>query len=72
MDRVCSKHGEKWTLYRNSVGKLEGKIPLGRPTRRREDNINIDLTETEWDSMGWVHLACDRGQCPALTNNPSG
>jgi hypothetical protein len=39
------------------VGKLEGKRPLGRPTRRWEDNIKIDFREIGWDSMDWIDLA---------------
>jgi hypothetical protein len=36
--------GEKRNAYRILVGKPEGKIPLGRPGRRRVDNIKMDLT----------------------------
>jgi hypothetical protein len=35
--------GEMRNVYRNLVGKYEGKIPLGKPRRRREKNIKIDL-----------------------------
>jgi len=35
--------GERRIIYRVLVGKPEGKSPLGRPRRRREDNIKIDL-----------------------------
>jgi hypothetical protein len=37
---------ERRTTYRILVGKSEGKIPLGRPRRRRVDNIKMDLLET--------------------------
>jgi hypothetical protein len=37
--------GEKGNAYRLLVGKPEGKIPLGRPRRRRVDNIKMDLLE---------------------------
>jgi hypothetical protein len=37
--------------YRFLVGKPEGKIPLGRPRRRWEDGIRMDLREIEWGSM---------------------
>jgi hypothetical protein len=37
---------EKRSAYRILVGKPEGNTPLGRPSRRRVDNIKIDLTET--------------------------
>jgi hypothetical protein len=38
--------GEKRNIYMILVGKPEGKRPLGRPRRRWEDNIKMDLTET--------------------------
>jgi hypothetical protein len=37
--------GERRGAYRNSVGKPEGRRPLGRPRRRWEDNIKMDLGE---------------------------
>jgi hypothetical protein len=37
--------GERRVAYRILVEKLEGKRPLGRPWRRREDNIKVDLQE---------------------------
>jgi hypothetical protein len=40
---------ERWGLYRVVVWKLEGRRPLGRPTRRREDNIKVDLNEIGWE-----------------------
>jgi hypothetical protein len=42
MDRACSTSGEKRNAYGTLVGKPEGKRPLGRPKRRRVDNIKID------------------------------
>jgi hypothetical protein len=50
------------------VGKPEGKTPLGRPRRRWEDNIKIDLREIGWDSMDWTDLAQDRDQWRAPVN----
>jgi hypothetical protein len=48
--------GEKRKLYKVLVGKSEGKRPLGRPRRRWEDGIRIDLREIDWgcglDSTG--------------------
>jgi hypothetical protein len=38
------------------VGKPEGKRPLGRPRRRWEDNVKIDLRETGWDDIDWINL----------------
>jgi hypothetical protein len=37
-------------------GKLEGKRPLGRPKRRWEVNIRMDLREKGWDCMNWIDL----------------
>jgi hypothetical protein len=39
------------------VGKPEGKRPLGRSERRRQDDIKIDLREIGEGGMDWVHLA---------------
>jgi hypothetical protein len=43
--------------YKVLVGKPEGKIPLGRPRRRWEDNIKTDLNEIRWEVVDWIHLA---------------
>jgi len=43
------------------VGKSEGKRPLGRPMRRRVDNIRMDLQEVGCGYMDWIGLAQDRG-----------
>jgi hypothetical protein len=50
------------------VGKPEGKRPLGRLSRRREDNIRIVLKETGWKGMDWMHVVQDRDQWRALVN----
>jgi hypothetical protein len=42
------------------VGKCEGKRPLGRPKRRWEDNIRMDLREIVWEVVDWMHLAEDK------------
>jgi hypothetical protein len=49
--------GETRTAYKILVRKPEGKRPLGRPTHRWEDNINMNLLEIVWDGVGWIHLA---------------
>jgi hypothetical protein len=54
--------------YRILVGKPEGKRPLGRPRRRRVDNIKMDLREIGWGGMDWIDLAQDRDQWRALVN----
>jgi hypothetical protein len=60
--------GETRNAYRILVGKSEGKRPLGRPRRRRVDNIKMDLREIEWDGRDWIELAQDRDQWRALLN----
>jgi hypothetical protein len=60
--------GEKRNAYRILVGKPEGKRPLGRPRRRWEDNIRIDLIEIGWGGMDWIDLAQDRDQWWAIVN----
>ena len=49
-------------------GNLRGKRPLGRPRRRWEDNIKMDLQEVEWVDMHWIDLAQDRDRWRALVN----
>jgi hypothetical protein len=43
MVRACRANGARRNAYRILVGKPEGKRPLGRPRRRRVDNIKVDL-----------------------------
>jgi hypothetical protein len=53
---------------RNAYRILVGKRPLGRPRRRRVDNIKMDLREIGWAGMDWIELAPDRDQWRALVN----
>jgi hypothetical protein len=53
-------------VYRGLVGKPEGKRPLGRPRRRWEDNIKMDLQEVKSVGMNWIELAQDREMWRAL------
>ena len=48
------------------VGKPERKRPLGRPRRRREDDIKMDLQEVGGGRGGWMELAQDRDWWRAL------
>jgi len=50
------------------VGKPEGKGPLGRPRRRWEDNVKMDLQEVGSEGMDWVELPLDRDRWWALVN----
>jgi len=54
--------------YRVLVGKPEGKGPLGRPRRRWEDNIKMDLQGVRGGGMDWIELAQDRDRWRALVN----
>ncbi|KAJ4444268.1 hypothetical protein ANN_06060 [Periplaneta americana] len=57
-----ARMGESRNAYRVLVGRPEGKIPLGRPRRRWEDNIKMDLREVGYDDREWINLAQDRDQ----------
>jgi hypothetical protein len=56
-------------VYRVSVGKLQGKGPLGRPGRKREDNIKVNLQEVGCEGMDWIEKVA--GTCE-YGNEPSG
>jgi len=58
--------GERRGVYRVLVGKPEGKRTLGRPRRRWEDNIKMDLHEVGCGGMDWIKLAQDRDRGRAL------
>jgi hypothetical protein len=60
---------EKRNAYRLLVGTPEGKRPLGRPRRRWEDNIRMDLVEVEWGDVDWIGLAQDKNRWRALVNS---
>jgi hypothetical protein len=55
-------------VYRVLMGKPEENRPLGRPRRRWEDNIKIDLQEVRFGGMDWIELAQDRDRRQALVN----
>jgi len=60
--------GESRGVYRLLVGKPEGKRPLGRPRRRWEDNIKMDVQKVRCGGMDWIELARDRDRWRALVN----
>jgi len=66
MGGACSAYGERKGVYRVLVGKPEGKRPLGRPRRRWDDNIKMDLREVGCGGMDWIELAQDRDRWRAL------
>jgi hypothetical protein len=50
------------------IGRPAGRRPLGRPRRRWEDNIKMDLREIGFGDVEWIHLAQDRARWRALVN----
>ena len=58
--------GEDRGVHRVLVGKPEGKRPLGRPRRRWEDNIKMDLQEVGGGHRNWMELAQGRDGWRAL------
>ena len=60
--------GEGRGVYGVLVGKPEGKRPLGRPRRRWEDNIRMDLQEVGLEYEEWIGLAQDRDRWRALVS----
>jgi len=59
---------ERRGVYRVLVGKPDGKRPLGRPRRRWEDNIKMDLQEVGCWGMDWIALFQDRDRWRAFVN----
>jgi hypothetical protein len=63
-----ARMGEGRGVYRVFVGWPEGKRPLGRPRRRWEDNIKMDLREIGIDRANRIRLAQDRVQWRTCVN----
>jgi len=63
-----ARMGEMKDVYRVLVGNSERKRPLGRPRRRWEDNIKMDLQEVGCGGMNWIDMAQDRDRWWALFN----
>ena len=63
-----ARMGEGRGVHRVLVGKPEGKRPLGRPRRRREDNIKMDLQEVRGGCEDWMDLAQDGDRWRALVS----
>jgi len=61
-------YGESRGVYRILVGKSEGKRPLGKPRRRWENNINMDLQEMGCEDMDWIDVAQNRNRWRAIVN----
>jgi hypothetical protein len=63
-----ARMGEGRDVYRDLVGRPEGKRPVGRPRRRWEDNIKMDFWETGIDGANWIRLTRDRVQWRSFAN----
>jgi hypothetical protein len=63
-----TRMGERRGVYRVLVGRPEGKRAVGRPRRRWEDNIKLDLRKIGIDGSNWIRLAQDRVQWRAFVN----
>jgi hypothetical protein len=59
---------EERKVYKVLVGKPEGKRPLGRPRRRWEVGIRMDLGETGLGGVDWIRLAQDRDRWRAVVS----
>ena len=68
MGGACGAYGEGRGVHGVLVGKSEGKKPLGRPRRRWEDNIKMDLQEVGGSCGDWMELAQDRDRWRALVS----
>jgi hypothetical protein len=68
MGKKLSTNGAKKNAYGILMGKPEGKRPPGRPRRRWEDNIRMDLRKVIWVGMDWIDLVQDKDQWRALVN----
>jgi hypothetical protein len=63
-----ARMGERRGAYSVLVGRPEGKRPLGRPRRRWDINIKMDLMEIGIDGANWIQLGQDRVQWRAFVN----
>jgi hypothetical protein len=68
MGGACSTYGERRGLYRVYVGKPEGKRLLGRPRRRWEYNIKMDLQGVRCGIIDWIDVAQVWDRWRALEN----
>ena len=65
-DGHIQRMGDRSGVYRVLVGKPGGKGPLGRPRRRWEDTIKMDLEEVGCGGMDWMELVQYSDRCGQL------
>jgi hypothetical protein len=63
-----ARMGKVRGAYNILVGRPEGRRPLGRPRRRCEDNIKMDVREIGFGDVDWIHWAQDRERWRDLVN----
>jgi hypothetical protein len=68
MGWACSAYGGGERCVPGLGGEPAGKRPFGRPGRRWEDNITMDLQEVGCGGIDWIDLARDRDKWWALVN----
>ena len=68
MGRSCRQNGRNRSAFKMLTGTPTGKIPLGRPRHRWEDNIRMDLKEIGINTRNLVDSAQDRDFWRALVN----
>jgi hypothetical protein len=60
--------GEERKVYKVMVGKPEGRRQLGRPRRRWEDGVRMNIREIGLEGVDWIRLAQDRDRWRAVVN----
>jgi hypothetical protein len=68
MYRVCSTYGEDQRCIQGFGWETQEMRSLGRPRRRWEYNIKMDLREVGWGGMDWIDVAQDTERWRALVN----
>jgi hypothetical protein len=63
-----ARMGEERKVYKVLVGKPEGKRPPGRPRRKWEDGIRMNLRETGVGGVDWIRLSQDRDRWRAVVS----
>jgi len=68
MDRACGTYGRQERCIQGLMGRPEGKRSLGRPRRRWEDTMKMDLSELGCGGVEWIDLGQDKDWWRAFLN----